>query len=106
MPSLNNAKFWDDADKQLGALQQDRGMKYMMLEGSYKMLPVLRNVDKTFSDFLLADAGAKKCKIVINGNFWDLGRYGLGEGACPQHHRPERRGSSGPGRCGREGRRR
>jgi len=76
MPSLNNAKFWDDADKQLGALQQDRGMKFMMLEGSYKMLPVLRNVDKTFSDFLLADAGAKKCKIVINGNFWDLGRYG------------------------------
>ena len=62
MPSLNNAKFWDDADKQLGALQQDRGMKYMMLEGSYKMLPVLRNVDKTFSDFLLADAGAKKAR--------------------------------------------
>ena len=38
------------------------------------LLPVLRNVDKAFSDFLLADAGAKKCKIVINGNL--IRRYG------------------------------
>ena len=74
MAGLGNPMFWETAENRLGVLQKDRGMHYMLLDTSFTMLPLIRNdSDKTFSQFLLSDANAQKCKIAINGGFFGLG---------------------------------
>jgi hypothetical protein len=73
MAGLGNPMFWETSENRVGMLQTDRGMNYMLLDTSFTMLPLIRNTDTTFSDFLLLDPNAKKCKIVINGNFFGLG---------------------------------
>jgi len=70
---LSNPMFWDSNENQVGLLQTDRGMNYMLLDTSFTMVPLIRKADTTFTDFLLSDASAQKCKIAINGNFFGLG---------------------------------
>jgi hypothetical protein len=77
---LSNPMFWDTKENQVGILQTDRGMNYMLLDTSFSMLPIIRtDGGKTFSEFLLSDSKAKNCKIVINGNFFGLGTISKGK---------------------------
>jgi hypothetical protein len=69
---LSNPMFWDTNENQVGLLQTDRGMNYMLLDTSFTMVPLMRKSDTTFTDFLRSDATAQKCKIAINGNFFGL----------------------------------
>jgi hypothetical protein len=72
MPSLANSMFWDSSANQIGILQKDRGMNFMLLDTSFTMVPLVRDDDdKSFTQFLLSNATAQKCKIAINGNFFD-----------------------------------
>jgi len=72
----NNIQFWKDADKSLGKLQTDGPLSFMLLDNAYQMKPLIRKKDTTFTDFLAADADAKKCKVIINGNFYGLDTSG------------------------------
>ena len=72
MAGLSNDKFWKDAEKLVGKLQTDGPLSFMLLDNGYRMQPLIRNKEITFTDFLVTDLDAKKCKVIINGNFYGL----------------------------------
>jgi hypothetical protein len=74
--ALSDDKFWKDADKLVGRLQTDGPLSFMLLDNAYRMQPLIRKQRTTFTDFLAADPDAKKCKIIVNGNFYGLDKSG------------------------------
>ena len=76
MATLSDDKFWKDADKLVGKMQTDGPLSFMLLDNAYRMQPLIRNKRTTFTDFLAGDADAKKCKVIVNGNFYGLDTSG------------------------------
>jgi hypothetical protein len=76
MGMLDNPMFWVGQESNVGKLQTDGSLKFMLLNSDYSMLPLIRKKDTTFTDFLASDADAKKCKIIVNGNMYGLDKTG------------------------------
>ena len=55
MAGLSNDKFWKDAEKLVGKLQTDGPLSFMLLDNGYRMQPLIRNKEITFTDFLVTD---------------------------------------------------
>lgn len=72
MGMLDNPLFWSSPAAAPGVLQADGSLKYMLLDQTFRMQPVVRNRKVGFTDFALTDGDAKKCKIIVNGNFYGL----------------------------------
>jgi hypothetical protein len=75
--ALHDPLFWVGAEKVVGTLLNDRSLRYMLLDNTYEMLPLIRKKDTRFTDFLASDPDAKKCKIIVNGNFYGLDKTGM-----------------------------
>ncbi len=78
---LDNPFFWSNAASTVGRVQTDGSLKYILLDKTYRMMPLIRNSSITFTDFLMSDSDARKCKIIVNGNFYDLdlaGKFSVG----------------------------
>jgi hypothetical protein len=76
MGAFDNPGFWSSADSATGTLKSDGSLRYILLDKTYKMMPLIRDSDTTFLDFLSKSQDAKKCDVVINGNFYGLDRTG------------------------------
>lgn len=69
MPSLSDPNFWSTAPA--GIVQSDGSLRYILLDKQYQMMPLIRDRDVTFTDFLDSDSQAKKCDVIVNGNYFD-----------------------------------
>ena len=76
MGSLNDPNFWSSASASAGTLQTDGSLNYVLLDKSYRMMPLIRKSETTFLDFIARDGDAKKCSVIVNGNFYGLNRSG------------------------------
>jgi hypothetical protein len=81
--------FWAQASSLIGALCTDGSLRYILLDKSFKMLPIIRNAKMNFTDFIKTDASAQRCKVVINGNFHDVTNLGLLDAALGQPDAPK-----------------
>ncbi len=72
MGSLSSPLFWSQASSSLGLLQQDGSLRYVLLDRSFKMKPLIRKSRTTFTQFLTSDTQARACKVAVNGNMYDL----------------------------------
>ncbi len=72
MGALDNPGFWSNANASVGQLRTDGSLKYVLLDKTYKMMPLIRNSDTTFLKFLAGDSDARKCPVIVNGNFYGL----------------------------------
>jgi len=83
MSALDNPSFWANTSALVGTLQTDGSLNYVLLDKTFKMVPLIRKSRTTFLDFLAGDAEAKKCSVIVNGNFFGLntsGKYDVGWG--------------------------
>jgi hypothetical protein len=69
---LNDPQFWSLAPAHYGSLQRDGSLQFILLDCKFKMQPLVRNVKKTFTQFATTDPTAKACKVVVNGNYYDI----------------------------------
>jgi hypothetical protein len=74
---LASPSFWSVAESSIGKLLTDGSLRYVVLDKTFRMVPLVRNSKSTFTDFLLSDPDAKGCKVAINGNMFDVTRFGL-----------------------------
>lgn len=81
MAALISKDFWPEAARSVGALLSDGSLQYVVLDKRYAMRPLIRNVKTMFTDFCLADAGAKSCKVIVNGNYYGLSGWSVGASA-------------------------
>jgi hypothetical protein len=70
--TLASPFFWKEAANSVGAMRTEGSLRYILLDKTYKMAPIVRNKRTTFTDFLATDAAAVGCEVIINGNFYDL----------------------------------
>lgn len=72
MAALMDAAFWRDAEASMGTVQSDGSLKYILLDRTYRMKPLVRNTSTSFTDYIAGSSDASGCKVVVNGNFYDL----------------------------------
>ncbi len=70
--TLTSPTFWKDEAKSYGLLKQDGSLNYILLDNKFELQPLVRNTNTTFTQFISSDARAKRCKVVVNGNFYDI----------------------------------
>jgi hypothetical protein len=76
MANFSDPNFWSTASANVGTVQNDGSMKYVLLDKQYKMMPLVRDKDITFLHFVARDAQAKKCDVIVNGNYYGLDKTG------------------------------
>jgi hypothetical protein len=76
MAALANPMFWEEAARSVGRVQQDGSLRFVVLDRTYRMRPLVRSSATTFTQFLQSDGVAKSCKVAINGNLYGLDTWG------------------------------
>ena len=74
--ALNSPGFWSVAERSIGSLLTDGSLNYVVVDKTFHMVPLVRKSKITFTDFILTDADAKACKVVVNGNMYGLTKTG------------------------------
>lgn len=75
MGALNFPGFWKMTPL-TRQLRNAGSLKYLLLDNSYRMAPLIRAKGTTFTNFLAGSDDAKKCKIIVNGNVYGLDSSG------------------------------
>jgi hypothetical protein len=72
MGVLDSPNFWQSAGSLVGTLVTDGSLRFVLLDKTYQMEPLIRTGKRTFTDFLSTDSTAKKCQVIVNGNIYGL----------------------------------